>query len=514
MGARTGEHYLERLRQSPPRVFLGKCEVENPISHKAFSGAVRTIANLYDLQHKEGYKDYMLFEEGGKQYSSQFLLPKTPADLRKRFLTHLAFARATFGLLGRSTDFLGAMLSGFYLGRDYLGEFADNIASFYLHVRENDLFLTHALIDPPLDRSRPPWEQVSPYGTLRVIRKERGGVVVRGAKLLATAAPYADELFVWPFVPLGEYDKVKAGDFAIGFAIPTNTKNLVFLCREPYGAQNAFDHPLAAKFDEMDCVAIFEDVFVPWERVFLFNKPDLVGGLYSPPRGSFSIHQTYIRFWQKLLFTAALAKRIAEISQVVVYPNVQHLIAEITTYAELSRASLIAAEAEAIRLHQDGQVYLVPNVKPLLALRVSASKWYPRVREIIQLISGANLLYTPIEGTLDEDSPVREIARSVFGFPSLDQRVKAMKLAYDIALASFGGRHELYERFYAGDPYRLQINYQFVKYDWEEAERLLEEAMSVCFDTSYGKGGLDQDEDKDKDEDERRILLEGGGLND
>jgi 4-hydroxyphenylacetate 3-monooxygenase len=508
MGARVGEQYLERLRQNPPRVFLGKQEIHNPTQHRAFMGAARTIARLYDLQHQKGYSSYMLFEENGKQYSSQFLLPKTADDLRKRFLTHLAIARATFGLFGRSTDFLGAMLSGFYLGRDYLGEFADNMASYYFYVRENDLFLTHALIDPPLDRSKPPWEQDHPYGALRVVRKERGGIVVRGAKLLATAAPYADEVFVWPFVPLGGYNSEKAGDFAVGFAIPTNAKNLIFICREPYGAQNAFDHPLATQFDEMDCVAIFDDVFVPWERVFLYNQPELVGGLYSPPRGSFSIHQTYIRFWQKLLFMAALSKKIAEISKVIVYPNVQHLIAEITTYAELTRASLVAAEAEATQVRQDGQLYLVPNVRPLLALRVSASKWYPRVREIIQLIAGANLLYTPLEGTFDEDSPIREMAQPVFGFPSLDQRIKVMKLAYDIALASFGGRHELYERFYAGDPYRLQINYQFAKYDWVEAERLLEEAISVAFgQVSLGQVSVDQEflEEKAKDEGQKVV---------
>ncbi|MEM2058543.1 MAG: 4-hydroxyphenylacetate 3-hydroxylase N-terminal domain-containing protein [Thermoproteota archaeon] len=492
MGARTGQEYLERLRENPPRVFLGKEEIKDPILHPAFRGAARTIAHLYDLQHQEGRKDYMLFEENGELYSTQFLLPRTHDDLRKRFLTHMTFARATLGLMGRTTDFLGAMLSGFYLGRDYLGEFADNVANYYFYVREHDLFLTHALVDPPLDRSKPPWEQKSPYGALRVVGKERGGVIVRGAKLLATAAPYADEVFVWPFIPLGNYDKEKGGEFAIGFAIPTNAENLVFICREPYGTQGEFDHPLASRFDEMDCIAVFEDVFVPWERVFLYKQPDLVGDLYAPPRGSFSIHQSYIRLWQKLLFLAALAKKIAEISQVVVYPNVQHLIAEITTYAELTRAALIAAEAEAVRVCQNGETYLVPNVKPLLAVRVSASKWYPRVREIIQLIAGANLLFTPTEGTLDEDSPIRELARAVFSFPSLEERVGVLKLAYDLAISSFGGRHELYERFYAGDPYRLQINYQFVKYDWADAESLLEEAVSAVKGVFGGKrGGLD-----------------------
>ncbi|MCS7138000.1 MAG: pyoverdine biosynthesis protein PvcC [Candidatus Caldarchaeum sp.] len=478
MAVRNGKEYLSRLRENPPNVYLGGERIVDPVSHPATRGAALAISQLYDLQHSDGYREYMLFHDGEESFSCQYLLPQSADDLKKRYLTHLAFAKHTLGLLGRSTDFLGAMISGFYLGRSFFGKFAENLANYYEFVKRNDLFLTHALIDPPFDRSKPPWQIDLPYGPLRVADQDENGIVVRGAKLLATAAPYADEVFVWPFVPLGGYAN-EGADYAVGFALPSNTQGLTFICREPYGDTNPFDHPLASRFDEMDCIAIFEDVFVPWDRVFLYREPALVQKLYAPPRGSFSIQQSYIRLWVKLLFAAALAKKLAEITQAIVYPNVQHMISEITTYAELVKAAITASMAQPEPAREGSREYLVPNVKPLLAVRVSASKWYPRVKEILQLIGGANLLFAPISGDLRHGSPTRRFSEFLFSYPSLEDRLAAVKLAYDLVLSSFAGRHELYERFYAGDPYRLQINYQFVQYDWREAEEILEKALQM-----------------------------------
>jgi 4-hydroxyphenylacetate 3-monooxygenase len=476
MGARTGQSYLTRLRESGPEVWIGKERVQDVTTHPATRGAANEIARLYDLQHEPGLREKLLYQSptSGEPVSTQFLLPHTTEDLAKRREMHSYWADATYGFMGRTTDFIGAMLTGWYISADFFAPYAENVRRYYEYVRENDLFLTHALADPAIDRTKPPSQQPDPYISLGAVKETDQGVIVRGAKMLATASPYADEILVWSFSH-AKYTEETA-PYALAFAVPSNTPGLRFICREPYGGQPRGDHPLASRFDEMDAVVIFDDVLVPWERVFIYKNPEKVNGIYQTAMTAFSGHQTAIRFLSKIQFVAGLTRHGARMLRVDQFLHVQDMIGEMTCYVELTRAAIIASEAGA-RLDTNG--FLIPDKRPIVAHRNTANRWYPKIKESLQLIFAGHLMYLP--AMVDAfDSPLSEDLQKYYQGVDVtaQERIETLKTVSDLAIASFGGRHELYERFYAGDPLRLRAGQQYLSYDWSEPNKLLEQFLS------------------------------------
>lgn len=471
MGARTGKDYLQRLSLDGPEVWLGTERVKDVTAHPALREAALQIARLYDLQHQGPYREYMLFPSptSGEPVGTQFLVPRTSADLEKRRRMHKTWADATYGLMGRTTDFLSAQLTGWYISADYFAPYSDNVRRYFEYIREKDLFLTHALADPAFDRTKPPSQQADPFLVLGAVRETDRGIVVRGAKMIATAGPYADEILVWSFSH-SQYTEETA-PYALAFAIPTNSPGLKLICREPYGGGDRLDHALASRFDEMDAVAIFDDVLVPWERVFVYRDPEKVNNIYKTAMAAFSAHQTAIRLLAKLEFIAALARYGAKVLKVDQFLHVQDMIGEITTYVELTRAGILASEAAA---KYDAQGYLIPDKKPLVAVRNAANRWYPRVKEILQLVFAGHLMYLPASDRVLE-SPIAPYIEKYYqgAGVSAKERIRLLRVVADLAVHSFGGRHELYERFYAGDPIRLRAAQQYLGYDWSEANETL-----------------------------------------
>jgi 4-hydroxyphenylacetate 3-monooxygenase len=476
MPARTGREYLDRLKAHSPEVWVGGDRIEDVTEHPATRGAAHEIARLYDLQH-EPENDFALIESPstGDKVGAQFLLPRTHADLEQRRRMHGLWADATYGLMGRTTDFIGSMLTAWTIHADFLGdESGDRVRKYFEEVREKDLFLTHALTDPPVDRSKSPSQQDDPYTYLGVEEETSEGLIVSGAKMLATASPYADEILVWPF-SLRKYDEAD-NRYAISFAIPADTEGVRFISRQPYSQGNSFDNPLSTRFDEMDAVVVFDKVLVPWERVFINQDYDRVNRIWQINSNAFTGVQTSVRLLSKLRFAAGLAKRATEMVKTDQFPQVKDMVAEIVTYIELTEAAIIASEATATE-HADG--YLVPNVQPLFAVRNSGNRWYPRVRELLQLILAGGLLYQPADVSAF-DSPIRgDVEKFYRGSDvSAEERIKLNKVASDLVVSAFGGRHELYERFYAGDPMFLRINTQFMLYDWEHPLRLVDDVLN------------------------------------
>lgn len=475
MAARTGSEYLERICAHSPEVWVGGDCVKDVTEHPATRGGAREIGRLYDLQNDPRYADFALTTSpsSGDRVGAQFLLPRTHADLAQRRQLHQLWADATYGLMGRSTDFMGAMLTAWQINADFFGDTGQRVRNYFTEVREKDLFLTHALADPPVDRSKPPSQQPDKFTYLGVEEETGEGLIVSGAKMLATASAYADEILVWPF-SLRRYDKADNA-YAISFAIPADSPGLRFISRQAFAQGNSFDNPLATRFDEMDAVVVFERVLVPWERVFINQDYDRVNRIWEINSNAFTGVQTSVRLMAKLQFAAGLAKRATEMVKTDQFPGVKDMIGEITTYIELTRAAIAAAEAGATE-HPDG--YLIPAVAPLFAIRNSGNRWYPRVRELLQQVLAGALLYQPADVSAF-DSPIRKDLEKFYrgADVSAEDRIKLYKLASDLVVSGFGGRHELYERFYAGDPMFLRINTQFAQYDWTDPLRLVDDAL-------------------------------------
>ncbi|AGT32693.1 hypothetical protein M493_12230 [Geobacillus genomosp. 3] len=476
MGARKGIDYIERLKNNPPETWIGNEKVTDPTTHPVLAPAVNSIARLYDSQWEKEKRSFMLFPspKSGDLVGASFLVPTSKEDLAIRRMMHQDWAEQTFGMMGRSTDFMSAMLTAWYINADFFGPYADNVRNYFEYVRENDLYLTHVLIDPQVDRGKPPSEQPDEYTYLGVVKETDAGIIVRGAKMLATAGPYADEMLVWPFHLRKPTEKDYK--YAISFAIPMNTPGVRLIAREPFTRSSVYDHPLASRFDELDGVVVFDDVLVPWERVFIYQDVERVNTIWKLNSNAFTGHQTAIRLQTKLQFLAGIVMKATEMVNTNQFPHVQDMIGEITTYIELIRAAVMASEATA-KPNADG-IYF-PNVTPLYAIRNSGNRWYPRVREIIQLVIAGGLMYQPASVEVFNSPIAKDIQKYYRGATvTAEEKIKLFKVAADIAVSDFGSRHELYERFYAGDPMFLRIQTQYLGYDKQEALALVDRLLA------------------------------------
>lgn len=463
MGIRTGAQYIEGLRSRKPEVWLGGEKVEDIVNHPVFKQPILEIAKLYDMQFDPAYQEKIthICEETGERISNAFLVPKSYEDIKARGELFEAYAMSTFGLMGRTPDFLNivltSMASNSWFLDKYNPEWSKNVQNYFKFVRDNDVFLTHAIINPQNDRSKPSYEQKDLFTHLGAVEETAEGLVVRGAKMLATLAPITDEVIIYSFPGFHQGDE----RYALAFALPIDTPGLKILCREQMqdGKRSFFDHPLASRFEEMDAVLVFEDVLVPWNRVFIHNNVEAANNLY-PKTGIAQqpAHQSGVRGYVKLAFAVEVACKLADSIGVDVYLNVQNDLGELLQSVETIRALLRVSEIEYETL-PSGEVR--PAWEPLETIRGLLPTMYPRAIEVIQTIGAGGLLMSPTEADF-EHPELRDAMDKYYvgreGVSSLD-RVQLFKLAWDLCGEAFGQRALQYERYYTGDPIRKRAIY-------------------------------------------------------
>ncbi|AMA73461.1 MULTISPECIES: 4-hydroxyphenylacetate 3-hydroxylase family protein [Aneurinibacillus] len=468
MGIRTGEQYINAVKSRKPEVWLAGKKVENVFDEPVLRQTVIEIAKLYDMQHDPEYQDKITHfcEETGERVNNAFLIPKNYEDLIKRRAAFEAFAKATFGLMGRSPDFLNVVITSMYshssFFEKYNKQWAENIRRYYRLVRDNDLFLTHAIINPQNDRSKSSHEQQDMFTHLGAVKETPEGLVVRGAKFLATLAPVADEVIIYTF------PGYKPGDerYALAFALPIDTPGLRIICREPMqdGKRPLFDHPLASRFEEIDALLVFKDVLVPWDRVFIYNNVEAANLLY-PKTGIAQqpAHQSAVRGLLKLQFATEVTCRLADSIGVDVFLHVQESLGELIQAVESIRALLRIAEHE-YEVTPEGEA--MPNWVPLETIRGLLPKMYPRAIELMQTIGAGGLLLSPTGADFENPELREDIERYYIGRAgvSATDRVSVFKLAWDLCGEAFGQRLLQYERYYTGDPIRKKaIFYNSIK---------------------------------------------------
>ena len=230
-------------------------------------------------------------------------------------------------------------------------------------------------------------------------------MIVRGARILATLAPFADELAVYPGHPLPPDTEA----YALAFCIPMATPGLKFICRDSYaGSRNLFDHPLSARFDEQDAFVIFDDVEVPWDRVHINCNVAVYNQVMATGWFPNVMQQTMIRAQTKLEFAWGLATRMTEAINDKA-PITLQMLGELWTFSEFARACVESAERNAFEF---GNGVWFPHGAPLTALRATLPFWFPRVNEIIRLLGSHNLLAAPTAAQL-ADPDVAAVDRSV-----------------------------------------------------------------------------------------------------
>jgi len=461
MPPRNGAQYVDGLRQNPRETWVAGRRVGDITSDPVFRRPIQSIAQLYDLQTSPERRELMTYacEDSGERAGTSFMIPRSHDDLVKRRQSMKIWADATFGMVGRSPDYLNTVLMTFAEGADFFGRrgamFADNVRNYYKHCRDRDLFLTHAIVNPQSDRSRGSHQQEEAFVHLGVVEEGKDGLIVRGAKMLATHGPTADELMIYPLPGIREGEE----RYVLAFAVPTSTPGLRFICREPFdaGEQSEWDHPLGARFEEPDAVCVFDDVLVLWDRVFLHGDVKMGNALFAQASvRNHTGHQTAIRGLAKCQIVTGVAIAMTRAVKSDAFLHVQEQLGELLGYLQLIEAAILMSERNA---EPTGRGAIRPAYDPLQALRYHLPRWYERMVQVTQVLGAGGLLINPTEADLrSEIGP--DIARYYRGAGvDAEQRIRLSKLAWDLTGTQFGQRMLQYERYYAGDPVRVGAGY-------------------------------------------------------
>src|SRR5437016_9084304 len=455
MPARTGQQYIDGLKAQEREVWLGGERVRDVTTHPGLAGGVRAIARLYDMQHEAKLREVMTYASPstGEPVGRSFDNPTTRDALETRTKMMLNWARATCGMMGRSPDFMNVTFAAWGAAADFFGEkrpeFADNMRGYAEYLRENDVTLTHALINLQRSRNLSGMFNLKEGTALEVIRETDAGIVVRGARILATLGPLADEIAVYS--PRLARHSDDHSPFAVNFSIPCSTAGLKFLCRDSFDlGRSHFDHPLGSRFEEMDCVVFFDDVLVPWERVFLLYDVERLNQTpHVTHSTAHSAHQGAAKNLAKCEFVLGLALLMTKTLGNAHLPHSEERLAELMLYTELTRACMRAAEADA-KLDEWG--VMCPAELPAESTRNLFMTAYPRMVEILQLLGSSSFMITPTEA--DFSGPLAPQIEQYLATDtaSARDRVKLFRLAWDVAGSAFGSRQVLYERFFASDP--------------------------------------------------------------
>ena len=462
MPIRTGAEYVQRLQERHPEVYLRGERIDDVTTYPSLRNGGATMAKLYDMQHDAEFRDDMTYvsPSSGESVGASFIIPKSIGDLEHRHRMMAHWAKASFGMMGRTPDFLNVSLMAMAQAGDYFAqnrpEFKDNIQNYYEYVRENDLVLTHTLVNLQRTRSTTTTPLVDTTEVALAVTKETDdGLIVNGARVLATLGPLSDEIAVYPArshrLPDGS-----EGRYSFAFAIPSDTKGLRYLCRESYDLERSnFDHPLGSRFEEMDAIVFFDNVLVPWDRVFLYGDPDLCNNMaMSTNQYLHSGHQVVTRNVAKCEFILGLASLMVRTLGSGGNPQVQSMLAEIIENLQMTKACLRAAEADA---KPDRWGVTSPSLQYIGVARSMFIKMYPRMAEILHLLGSSSLMALPTEA--DMDGPLAsDIERYLeTDTASAAERVRLFRLAWDTCCSAFGSRQVLYERFFQGDSQRNAI---------------------------------------------------------
>ncbi|WP_318617395.1 4-hydroxyphenylacetate 3-monooxygenase, oxygenase component [Sporosarcina sp. YIM B06819] len=452
MAAITGNDYINRIDELHTNVWVDGQPVTGKISeHPAFKGIMKSQAALYDLQHNGVSMTYPS-PATGQPVGMSYLQPTTVEDLVKRRAMVQQWALSNNGMMGRSPDYMNTVVMALASSVDLLkGKencFPENVLSFYEYARDNDLSMTHSFIDPQVNRAQFHFEEEGEPIAAKVVERNEEGIVVKGARLLATQGGITDEIVV---IATGGV-KDAANGFA--FVIPSNSEGLKFVCRESFaGGDSTFNSPLSARYEEMDSIVVFDNVLVPWERVFYYDNIAVANSFIACSSFQpFTLHQVVSRQIVKIEFVLGVVQSIIDTINIGDYQHVQEKVTEIIVALETMKALVIKSEVEA---ELDEWGWMRPNRTTLQIAINYFPRVYPRFTEIIQQLGASGLMSIPTENAFQ--SSIRKDLNQYLQSKAnnAEERVKIFRLAWDLTMSAFGTRETLYERFFFGDPVRL-----------------------------------------------------------
>jgi len=467
-GPMTGRRYIDSLRDGR-EVWIDGARVADVTTHPAFRDMVGELARVYDLQNSARYRDEMtcLDPDSGRRISVSWLLPRSAEDLRRKRRNSELWNELTWGQLGRSPDILAPyIISALHLKDQFSAvkyprcDFGENLENYYRYCKDHDLFLTHALVDPQVDRSTQPQNEQRAVGedlevVLHVVEETKDGVVVSGGKQLSTAAPHSHECYVSLSATFARRNNPKC---VLAFAIPTNAPGLKILAREPVSRWfGSWGHPLQM-LDEQDCMLFFDHVLVPWDRLFVLYDPTPVVRILGADGSSVGFNflgwSNLCRVEVRMRLLTAVATMVAEAIGIIDFREIASKLGEMATYCVVWRHAMEGVEHEAGPT-PSGQWTLGPS----RALHIWFTQVSARMVELLREICASGIIMQPSENDLASPEIRPYLDRYMRGKDvDVEYKSRLFRLAHDLAASSFGLRQEIYEYWHGGDPSRNRIN--------------------------------------------------------
>ncbi|QDW38119.1 4-hydroxyphenylacetate 3-monooxygenase [Bradyrhizobium sp. KBS0727] len=470
---RSAKEYLSNLKDGRT-IYINGDRVADVTAHHAFRNVATSMAGLFDFANAPANRELMTFDTGAGRANRIWQLPTCYAELVERRKALEAWASLHAGFMGRAPDHVASCISGLYMGLDVFKAYdparAGALEAYYRYARDNDLYLTYVIINPQADRSKEASEQADPFLTAGVVDRDAEGITIRGAKMLATGGVVADEVFVTTIQPMRPGEE----RYAMSFAIPMNTKGLKLLSRKSYedAARAVFDNPLASRFDENDSVLYFDDVKVPWDRVFIEGNVEMCQKqFHATPCHVYQNYQAMVRLNVKLKFLTGLAHRTAEMNGVTQFPQVREMLGQLAAETGMVDALVAAMEAKGAQVG----AYFVPDRHTLYAAQVLTQQLYPRIVNTLRELAGGGMIMLPSSVADFANPEIAALIDKTQQSPKANSRdrVKFYKLAWDAVGSEFGSRHQQYEMFYSGATF-VTKGHSYRTYDWAGADKLVQ----------------------------------------
>jgi 4-hydroxyphenylacetate 3-monooxygenase len=475
---KTGAEHIRSLKDGRTVYIDGKV-VADVTEHPAFRNSVRSAAQLYDFQARPENLELMTFKPDGakRRINRAWQMPRNHAEMVQRRKALQAWAEQSCGFMGRSPDHLASALVGQRMGievfQKHSAERAKAFAGYFEEASRNDYFLTYVIINPQAERGKD-WGEQTPDLVASIVDEDAAGITIRGAKMLGTSSIVANEVFVANLQPL------KPGEERLAFscALPMSTKGLRVLSRKSYEASaiSVFDNPISSRFDENDALVYFDDVKVPWERVFVYRDTDMCRAqFHDTPGHAYQNYQAQIRLSVKMKFLIGLAYRLTEAIGTNAMPPIREQLGFLAANVSMVQAMMAGMEVEGSMRGE----WWVPNRHFMYSAQVLTQDLYPRVINTLRELSGGALIMLPSSVEDFADPMLNKIIsltqQSAKMRPA--EKVKFLKLAWDAIGSEFGSRHTQYEMFYAGARF-VTSGHSYRTFDWTGAGQLVDNMMA------------------------------------
>ncbi len=441
MALRTAQEYRDSLRDGRAVFFRGQ-RVADVTEHPLIGIAVEHAALEYTMPQDPRWSGLAVVEQDGDSYNRCYKIPLDSADLLKRSELIAAITRegATYPVLIKEigTEALFSLrMIGSLLAAGGKPQYRERVDRYYRYCRDHDLALAVAQTDVKGDRSLSPGAQEHPDYYVRIVAERDGGIVVRGAKVHTSLVTNANELIVLPT------RLMKPGDeaYAVSFALPVNTPGLKLIA-SPHGSEpkDPIEHPISGRRKMMETLTVFDDVFIPEERIFLKGEVEFAGPLAI----------TFVRFHR---FTAVSYKlpllellagagyAIAEANGIIAAGHVRDKLTQLAAYHSIALGLLQRAAAACTIEHG----VAVPNTLLVNVAKYHFAHNYHQAVQLVQDLAGGLLVTAPAAEDLGSEATREYTRKYLGGRKGIDAqaRLRLIYLIADMTASDYGGYQEV-----------------------------------------------------------------------